>query len=132
MPQTFPEIPLAHRADWQDPALAGPIAEIRNRPDRAELAQAMNHALNARAQAGTPADRGSRAIVISGRQRYTITATPTLSGGLRLRAYLNRTAQDGYDYTLHDVILAEAYQPPETEVPLPEDALTLRPEIGKE
>ena len=131
MPQTLYEPPIANRAEWSDPALAGPIAEIRNRPDRAELAQAMNHALNARAQAATPTDRDSRAIVISGRNRYTITATPTLSGGLRLRAYLNRTAQDGYDYTLHDVILAEAYRPAEQEGPLPESALTLRP-IGPE
>ena len=91
----------------------------------------MNQALNARAQAGTPADRDSRAIVISGRNRYTITAAPTVAGGLRLRAYLNRTAQDGYDYTLHDVILAEAYQPAETEGPLPAAALTLRP-AGRE
>ena len=131
MPNTaFPEFPLLNRADWQDPALAVPIAAAQARPDRAALTLAMNQALAARAQAQTPPDKDSRAVVILDNKRYTITAQPTLSGGLRLRAYLNWRAQDGYDYTLHDVILAEAFQPAEQAEPLAERDLTLRPMAG--
>ena len=127
---TFPETPMINRADWQDPALAVPIAAVQARPDRAALTQAMNQALAARDKNRTPADRDSRAIVILENRRYTITAQPTLSGGLRLRAYLNWRSQDSYDYTLHDVILAEAYTPAEQTGPLAERDLTLRPASG--
>lgn len=124
----FPE--LKNRADWSNPALAVPIAAIKAHPDRAEITRAVNQALSARAQSGAAPEQPSRAVVTIGKTRYTVTAGPTLSRGLRLRVYLNWTAQDGYDYMLHDLVLAEAFVPADNPGFLQETALILRPPPG--
>ena len=99
-----------NRADWSDPALAKPIAALRDNPDPVVIAQAINQALAAWPE--RPPQQGQRVTVQAGGHAYTVTIDPETGYGTReIRVYLNWRAQDQYEYCLTDAILAQAESP---------------------